>query len=71
MLLWGPPPKFASGQWDPEQEKSEVQLIDDGRTADHLLNWINKQIGRQVVVHHFFFNVSMNRNQHMLAFAVF
>ncbi|XP_038987647.1 sulfhydryl oxidase 1-like isoform X2 [Phoenix dactylifera] len=45
MLLWGPPPKFASGQWDPKKEKSEIQLIDDERTADHLLNWINKRIG--------------------------
>ncbi|XP_010924152.2 sulfhydryl oxidase 1 isoform X2 [Elaeis guineensis] len=45
MLLWGRPPKFASGQWDPKQEKSEIQLIDDERTADRLLNWINKRIG--------------------------
>ncbi|XP_010923979.1 sulfhydryl oxidase 2 isoform X3 [Elaeis guineensis] len=45
MLLWGPPPKFASGKWDPKQEKSEIQSIDDARTADHLLNWINKRIG--------------------------
>ncbi|XP_008787608.2 sulfhydryl oxidase 1-like isoform X2 [Phoenix dactylifera] len=45
MLLWGPPPKFASSRWDPKQEKSEIQSIDDGRTADRLLKWINKQIG--------------------------
>lgn len=54
MLLWGPPPKFASAKWAPKQEKSEIQLIDDARTADRLLNWINKRIGRQVVLHHFF-----------------
>ncbi|XP_043699914.1 sulfhydryl oxidase 2-like [Telopea speciosissima] len=46
MLLWGPPSKFASGGWEPKQDKSEMCLIDDGRTADHLLNWINKQLGR-------------------------
>ncbi|CAK9141303.1 unnamed protein product [Ilex paraguariensis] len=27
------------------QDKSELRPIDDGRTADHLLNWINKQMG--------------------------
>ncbi|KAG1346977.1 sulfhydryl oxidase 2 [Cocos nucifera] len=45
MLLWGPPPKFASGKWDPKQGKSEIQSIDDARTADRLLNWINKRVG--------------------------
>ncbi|XP_058096711.1 sulfhydryl oxidase 2-like [Magnolia sinica] len=45
MLLWGPPSKFASGAWEPKQEKSEIQYIDDGRTSDLLLNWINKRIG--------------------------
>ncbi|XP_043696406.1 sulfhydryl oxidase 2 isoform X3 [Telopea speciosissima] len=45
MLLWGPPSKFASGGWEPKQDKSEIRLIDDGRTADRLLNWINKQLG--------------------------
>ncbi|XP_062170712.1 sulfhydryl oxidase 2 isoform X2 [Alnus glutinosa] len=45
MLFWGPPPKFVSGGWEPKQEKSEIRLIDDGRTADRLLNWINKQMG--------------------------
>ncbi|KAL2235075.1 UNVERIFIED_CONTAM: Sulfhydryl oxidase 1 [Sesamum indicum] len=44
MLLWGPPSKFVSGSWDPEQEKSEIRSIDDGRTAELLLNWINKQL---------------------------
>ncbi|KAL3825411.1 hypothetical protein ACJIZ3_021440 [Penstemon smallii] len=44
MLLWGPPSKFVSGSWDPKQEKSEIRSIDDGRTADRLLSWINKQI---------------------------
>ncbi|XP_042505753.1 sulfhydryl oxidase 2 [Macadamia integrifolia] len=45
MLLWGHPSKFASGGWEPKQDKSEIRLIDDGRTADRLLNWINKQLG--------------------------
>lgn len=45
MLLWGSPHKFASGRWNPKQDKAEIQAIDDGRTAERLLNWINKQIG--------------------------
>ncbi|KAJ0985733.1 hypothetical protein J5N97_004089 [Dioscorea zingiberensis] len=45
MLLWGCPIKFASGKWDPKQEKNEIVSIDDGRTAERLLNWINKKIG--------------------------
>ncbi|KAG8382806.1 hypothetical protein BUALT_Bualt05G0116000 [Buddleja alternifolia] len=44
MLLWGPPSKFVSASWNPKQEKSEIHSIDDGRTADRLLNWINKQM---------------------------
>ncbi|KAJ9140840.1 hypothetical protein P3X46_031437 [Hevea brasiliensis] len=45
MLFWGPPAKFVSGGWKPKQEKSVIRVIDDGRTAEHLLNWINKQLG--------------------------
>ncbi|XP_034688256.1 sulfhydryl oxidase 2 isoform X2 [Vitis riparia] len=45
MLLWGNPSKFVSGSWDPKKDKNEIRLIDDGRTAERLLNWINKQIG--------------------------
>ncbi|KAI9168838.1 hypothetical protein LWI28_002620 [Acer negundo] len=45
MLFWGPPSKFVSGSWEPKQEKSEIHVIDDARTADRLLNWINKQTG--------------------------
>ncbi|KAK8913713.1 Sulfhydryl oxidase 1 [Platanthera zijinensis] len=45
MLLWGPPPKFSLSGWDPKQEKSEIIAIDDARTAERLLNWINKRIG--------------------------
>ncbi|KAK6242263.1 hypothetical protein SCA6_007652 [Theobroma cacao] len=45
MLFWAPPTKFASAGWEPNQAKSEIRLIDDGRTAERLLNWINKQIG--------------------------
>lgn len=48
MLFWGPP-KFVLGGWEPKQEKSEIRVIDDGRTADRLLNWINKQMGRYEV----------------------
>ncbi|XP_052198904.1 sulfhydryl oxidase 2-like isoform X6 [Diospyros lotus] len=45
MLLWGPPSKFVAAGWKPKQDKSEIRTIDDGRTSDHLLNWINKQMG--------------------------
>ncbi|CAD6332932.1 unnamed protein product [Miscanthus lutarioriparius] len=44
-LVWGPPTKFNLVQWKPKQEKSELELIDDGRTADRLLKWINKKMG--------------------------
>ncbi|XP_039116022.1 sulfhydryl oxidase 2-like isoform X2 [Dioscorea cayenensis subsp. rotundata] len=50
MLLWGPPTKFVSGKWDSKQEKNEIQPIDDGRTAERLLNWINNKIGSSTVV---------------------
>ncbi|KAI3910468.1 hypothetical protein MKX01_034862 [Papaver californicum] len=44
MLLWGPPSKFVSvSKWDPK-EKSDIIAIDDGRTADRLLDWINKRM---------------------------
>ncbi|THF96421.1 hypothetical protein TEA_029389 [Camellia sinensis var. sinensis] len=48
MLLWAPPNKFVAGGWKPNQDKSEICAIDDGRTADRLLNWINKQMGRHL-----------------------
>lgn len=50
MLLWGPPPKFLAGGFDPKQNKDEIQLIDEWRTADDLLNYINKRLGRQVAL---------------------
>ncbi|KAJ6795790.1 sulfhydryl oxidase 1-like [Iris pallida] len=49
MLLWGPPIKFAAGRWDPKKQNNEFQPIEDGRTAERLLNWINKRIGRQLI----------------------
>ncbi|XP_062232074.1 sulfhydryl oxidase 1-like isoform X2 [Phragmites australis] len=45
FLLWGPPTKFASAQWKPKQDNSEIELIDDGRTSERLLEWINKKMG--------------------------
>ncbi|KAJ3670718.1 hypothetical protein LUZ60_008144 [Juncus effusus] len=45
MLLWGPPSKFVSAKWGPDQQNSEILSIDDGRTSQWLLNWINKRIG--------------------------
>lgn len=48
MLFWGPPSKFVSGSWDPKQEKSEIRNIDNGRTAEKLLSWINKQMGSSI-----------------------
>lgn len=47
MLLWGPPSKFASGGSEPRRDKGDIKSIDDGRTADRLLNWINQQMSRQ------------------------
>ncbi|KAM7275279.1 hypothetical protein ACFE04_017145 [Oxalis oulophora] len=44
MLFWGPSSKFVSASWDPNQEKTELKVIDDGRTAERLLDWINKQL---------------------------
>ncbi|KFK43764.1 hypothetical protein AALP_AA1G169600 [Arabis alpina] len=45
MLFWGPPKKFVGGSWKPKQEKSEISVVDEWRTADLLLTWINKQLG--------------------------
>ncbi|KAL0799597.1 hypothetical protein Bca101_054772 [Brassica carinata] len=45
MLFWGPPRKFVGGSWEPKQEKSEILVVDEWRTADLLLSWINKQLG--------------------------
>jgi hypothetical protein len=50
FLLWGLPAKFASAQFKPTQENNEIELIDDGKTAERLLKWINKKMGRQVLV---------------------
>lgn len=50
MLLWGPPAEFASSNFEPKNNKSKIQAIDDARTADRLLNWINKQIGRHALL---------------------
>ncbi|XP_057423098.1 sulfhydryl oxidase 2-like isoform X2 [Lotus japonicus] len=45
MLFWGPPPKFVGAGWEPKQDKSDIRAIDDARTADRLLSWINKETG--------------------------
>ncbi|KAH1035952.1 hypothetical protein AAZX31_20G122600 [Glycine max] len=45
MLFWGSPSKFVGGGWEPKQEKSDIRVIVGARTADRLLDWINKQIG--------------------------
>ncbi|KAL9260431.1 Sulfhydryl oxidase 2-like protein [Drosera capensis] len=43
MLLWGPPSKFASGGFD-FKNYTGIKSIDDGRTAERLLNWINTRM---------------------------
>lgn len=48
MLFWGAPSKFVAAGPKPILDKNEILGIDDGRTADRLLNWINKQLGRHV-----------------------
>ncbi|KAL1203581.1 Sulfhydryl oxidase 1 [Cardamine amara subsp. amara] len=45
MLFWGSPKKFVGGSWQPKQEKNEIGVVDEWRTADLLLKWINKKIG--------------------------
>ncbi|OMO88094.1 Thioredoxin-like protein [Corchorus olitorius] len=46
MLFWGPTEEFVSATgWEPNQAKSEICIIDNGRTAERLVNWINNQIG--------------------------
>ncbi|KAK7353802.1 hypothetical protein VNO80_19254 [Phaseolus coccineus] len=42
MLFWSTPSKLGGGGWDLKQEKND--MIDDARTADRLLSWINKAI---------------------------
>nr|XP_043620545.1 sulfhydryl oxidase 2-like [Erigeron canadensis] len=44
MLLWGPPSKFVGGHWNGKKEKSEIYPIEDSRTAEHLLAWINTKL---------------------------
>ncbi|XP_050225244.1 sulfhydryl oxidase 2 isoform X2 [Mercurialis annua] len=46
MLFWSAPANFVSGSWGPKEDKNEIRVIDDGRTAERLLSWINKQLGR-------------------------
>ncbi|XP_051144694.1 sulfhydryl oxidase 2-like isoform X2 [Andrographis paniculata] len=43
-LLWGPSSKFVFGNWNPKLDKSEIRSIGNGRTAERLLSWINKQL---------------------------
>jgi len=45
LLLWGPPSKFAFGSWEPKVD-SGIEPIEDARTAERLLKWINKKIGK-------------------------
>ncbi|KAH7833074.1 hypothetical protein Vadar_002865 [Vaccinium darrowii] len=45
MLFWVSPSKFVATAPKPKQDKNEIRTIDDGRTADRLLNWINRQFG--------------------------
>ncbi|XP_023764097.1 sulfhydryl oxidase 2 isoform X1 [Lactuca sativa] len=44
-LFWGPPSKFVGGSWNGKDEKSKIVSIEDGRTSDRLLKWINTQLG--------------------------
>ncbi|KAL8248559.1 hypothetical protein R6Q59_005427 [Mikania micrantha] len=43
-MYWGPASKFVGGGWNGKNEKTEIRPIDDGRTADRLLKWINTQL---------------------------
>lgn len=45
MLLWSRPDKFASvTAWDGKD--GDITSIKDGRTAERLLDWINKKMNR-------------------------
>lgn len=44
MLFWGTPSGFAAGSMDGNIGKSEIRTINNGRTADRLLKWINTQL---------------------------
>ncbi|XP_057835846.2 sulfhydryl oxidase 1 isoform X1 [Cryptomeria japonica] len=45
LLLWGPPSKFAFGSWEPNAD-SGIEPIENARTAESLLKWINKKISK-------------------------
>lgn len=48
MLLWGPPSKFVAGHWNSKKVKSEIieiNPIEEWKTAQLLLKWINTQLG--------------------------
>ncbi|MFS7959509.1 putative thiol oxidase [Helianthus anomalus] len=44
ILLWGAPSKFVGGHWNGKKEKSEIISIEDGKTAQRLLKWINTRL---------------------------
>ena len=50
-LFWGPPSKFKNAKWSPEKEGSGIEeiAIEQGHTAELLLGWINKKLGRQAL----------------------
>ncbi|XP_031123674.1 sulfhydryl oxidase 2-like [Ipomoea triloba] len=41
MLIWGKSSEFVNGSWSLHQGIGEMRPIDNGRTGDRLLNWIN------------------------------
>ncbi|XP_071714603.1 sulfhydryl oxidase 2-like [Rutidosis leptorrhynchoides] len=45
LLLWGPPYKFVGGHWNGKKEQNGIYPIEDGKTADLLLTWINTHLG--------------------------
>ncbi|KAE9450951.1 hypothetical protein C3L33_17136, partial [Rhododendron williamsianum] len=65
MLFWGAPPKFVSAGPKPKLDKNEILGIDDGRTADRLLNWINKQLGRHVTPFSYGLEDEKFENEHL------
>ncbi|PWA43015.1 RING/FYVE/PHD zinc finger superfamily protein [Artemisia annua] len=46
MLFWGTPSGFAACSMGGNIGKSEIHTINNGRTANRLLKWINTQLGR-------------------------
>lgn len=58
MLFWGKSSEFVNGSWSQHQEIGEMRPIDNGRTSDRLLDWINNHLNRYI--YEFFLIIRLN-----------